>query len=426
MNGPKRHGRQWKGIAAWLLLAVTLLWLWVTGPTVATAHAILLRSIPEANAELAQPPATIEMWFSEPLEEGFSTARLLDSQGQEVPTGAVNLDPSDHTHMSLPLGQLEPGIYTVAWQTLSQADGHEWYGSFPLTLLNPDGSRPTSTSFGVAGTERGELPTPGEVISRWLVLLGSIMLFGVPLFQIIVVRAGRKLPGPDQTALATQARDLALRAIWIAVVVVVAGSGLQIILQALRLGGLDQLPTLLLETRTGRLALVRLAVAFIELFVIMRLPQPWPLHKRERPFLWLSAACGVLVIGLLLFTTSPEGRRMMALVVLVLAGLEIALARFTPQTDQTARERGTWYVLLALSGVTLLTLSLGSHANAVPGNIWAVLGDYVHLVAAAAWVGGLTLLPVLIWQVRRAAIHAGLSALQPLVRRDYLMGSLAV
>jgi methionine-rich copper-binding protein CopC len=182
-----RHRGQWR----WLLLALILLWLLVIGPAVARAHAILLRSIPEANAELAQPPATIEMWFSEPLEAGFSKARLLDSQGQEIPTGAVSLDPANPTHMTLPLGQLGPGIYTVAWQTLSQADGHEWYGSFPLTILNPDGSRPTSTSVSADGGERGELPSPGEVIARWLVLLGGILLFGVPLFQIVVAPAGR-------------------------------------------------------------------------------------------------------------------------------------------------------------------------------------------------------------------------------------------
>jgi mono/diheme cytochrome c family protein/uncharacterized membrane protein len=46
---------------------------------------------------------------------------------------------------------------------------------------------------------------------------------------------------------------------------------------------------------------------------------------------------------------------------------------------------------------------MGSHAGAALGSVWAVLGDYVHLVAAAAWVGGLLLMPMLVWQARRAA-----------------------
>ncbi len=422
----RRHGR-WRVFWPLLLLAMTLLglWLWLTGPPMAWAHAILLRSLPEADAELAEPPATLEMWFSEPLEAGFSGARLLNSLGQEVPTGAVSLDPFDPTHLTLPLGQLEPGIYIVAWQTLSQADGHEWYGSFPLTILNPDGSRPTGAATTVERGGRGELPSLVEVLSRWLVLLGSILFLGAPLFQSVVAPAGRKLPSRNSTSLEILSRDLVLRAVWVVVLMIVLGSWLQIVFQALRLGGVERLPGLLLGTRTGTLALARQALAFTGLLVTLALPQPRPLRGREWPFLFLTAACGAIVILLLLFTT-PQSERILVLATVALAGLGMALATLAPRDDPAAVERRTWQALLILASVLLFSVSLGSHASAVPGSVWAILGDYVHLVAAATWVGGLALLLGLIWQVRHLAISTDRQQFLSLIQRFSYLASFAL
>lgn len=416
-RGIQRYGPG-KRSSVWLLLVCVCLWFQVMRPPAVKAHALLVRSIPEANAELTAAPPTIELWFSEPLEAGFSQVRLLDSQGQEIPTGAVNFDPSDPMHMTLPLGPLEPGIYTVAWQTLSRADGHEWYGSFPLTLLNPDGSRPTAAAKTTASNQRGDLPAPGEVIARWLVLLGGFLLFGVPLFQIGVAPARETNP-----ALVLSRRNLALRLVWLGALAVVVGAWFQVLLQAVSLGGLDQLPTLLLETRTGTLAFARQALAFISLFISLRLPQPWPLHQQKRPFLLLSAAYSGLVILLLLLATSQD-TRILALVLLV--GLLGALLSMISQADPVTLERRTWHGMLAVSGVLLFTLSVGSHANAGPGNAWAVLADFVHLLAAAAWLGGLVLLPGVIWQLRRLAVSTDYPYSLLLLRRFSYLASFAV
>lgn len=47
----------------------------------------------------------------------------MDTTGAEVAVGALVFDAADPTHLTLPVGQLPPGIYTVVWQTLSQVDG---------------------------------------------------------------------------------------------------------------------------------------------------------------------------------------------------------------------------------------------------------------------------------------------------------------
>jgi copper transport protein len=74
----------------------------------------------------------------------------------------------------------------------------------------------------------------------------------------------------------------------------------------------------------------------------------------------------------------------------------------------------------------LLSFSLGSHAGAAPGWVWAVLGDYLHLLAAAAWIGGLVLLPLLIWRVLRASSPLSPVLFWPAVQRFSRLAALAV
>jgi len=226
----------------------------------------LVRSLPEAGAELTAAPATIELWFSEPLEPQFSNIHLVDALGNELVHGASLVDPTDPMHMSLPLTALSPGIYTVVWRTLSGADGHEWVGSFPLTLLNPDGTRPARGIAPVVAAQRGQLPTPIEVVTRWLSLMGAIFLLGVLIFRTFVAHPltveqidGTSTPSAAHfTAVVQRSVDSAL---FVGLIAVLAGGWLQMLVQTLSLGNLSALPDLLLRTRTGNLILYRVALA---------------------------------------------------------------------------------------------------------------------------------------------------------------------
>ncbi|MGH2620901.1 MAG: copper resistance CopC/CopD family protein, partial [Anaerolineales bacterium] len=217
----------------------------------ASAHAVLVRSEPVADGMLVTAPTTIELWFSEPLEPAFSSARLIDTTGAEVPTGAPLVDPADPLHLTVPLGGLQPGIYTVAWQTLSKVDGHEWFGSLPFTLLNPDGSQPGGSAASAEGSQRGELPSPLEAGVRWLLLLGGMLLFGSLIFRALLIDPVR-FP---------QLGTAFLRLLSVIVVggsaAILLGNFAQLWLQAQRLGGLDELPELITSTRTGAFLLGR-------------------------------------------------------------------------------------------------------------------------------------------------------------------------
>src|SRR5258708_37214731 len=64
-----------------LLLALPLaIFLTLFFPTVASAHAILLRSTPAADSGLTIAPHQVHMWFSEALNPPFRTAVVINAQ----------------------------------------------------------------------------------------------------------------------------------------------------------------------------------------------------------------------------------------------------------------------------------------------------------------------------------------------------------
>jgi copper transport protein len=83
---------------------------------------------------------------------------------------------------------------------------------------------------------------------------------------------------------------------------------------------------------------------------------------------------------------------------------------------KASTENQSWNSLLILGVITLLYFSLGSHAGAAAGSFWAILSDFIHLLATSAWVGGLMLLPLVLDSIRRNSATPERAALGPLFR----------
>jgi copper transport protein len=179
-----------------IALAIGLAW-----PERARAHAVLERSLPVQNQELAQAPELVETWYSEPLERSFTTLRVLDTQGNPGEAGETLFsDDPRYAAVALP-ADLGPGIYTVTYQNVSTVDGHAWSGSFSFVVLNPDGSVPQGTAFqpkGQVGTRQGFLPGVGDSTLRWFGLLAAVVLVGATAFYLFVARPSAEFMDPDE------------------------------------------------------------------------------------------------------------------------------------------------------------------------------------------------------------------------------------
>lgn len=115
------------------LLAGPLL-LVLCAPDPARAHARLERSVPEKDAILVVPPKSIELWFNELLDDEFNDVSVYRAKPDGSPADATNLatakpqvDASDRTHLSTPVGALTTGSYVVQYKVLSR-DGHSARG----------------------------------------------------------------------------------------------------------------------------------------------------------------------------------------------------------------------------------------------------------------------------------------------------------
>lgn len=146
-----------------------------------SAHALLLRSNPAANAVLEQPPIQVELFFTEALEPKLSSVTVIDSNGTVVDVGDSRVDPSDPTRMTVSLRSITDGVYTVSWKALSTIDGHQTVGSFPFAV----GSANAEAVQAIKQSTTVRLPAVA-LIAKFLLLASLALLAGRPLFILLV------------------------------------------------------------------------------------------------------------------------------------------------------------------------------------------------------------------------------------------------
>lgn len=149
------------------------------------AHAALVSSEPANNDLLRTPPERVVLVFTEPVDPRSSGIRLLDAAGRDLQVPEPEFIDNGFT-MRLALPKLPPGIYNVVWYNVSKVDGHGYRGSFPFTVLNPDGSAPdVVNTVGGFGGEVDPPPRADGVAVRALALLGLLAGAGAGLMALL-------------------------------------------------------------------------------------------------------------------------------------------------------------------------------------------------------------------------------------------------
>ena len=302
----------------WLFVLVILYSAWAV-PS-ASAHALLVRSTPAANAVLAQPPVQVEIFFSEPLEEQLSSIRVFDSNNLSVDAGDVRVDPADPTRMTVTLHSITDGVYTVSWKVVSSIDGHQTTGSFPFAVGNANAEAvsaiPQKSTF--------RLPF-STLLSKFLMLVSLALLLGHRLFIALVwnpaVRTNNSVGKPQVWE---SFYRFGLIGLLISIGVGILAQGGQSTGSELAAPWNPELGRILIETRLGVIWLARLALTMLAVWMVGRKESQW-------------------------------------------------------------RDWGSFAVNLAL----LFTVTLTSHAATEPRPLLPMLGDWLHLLGMAFWLGGL-------------------------------------
>ncbi|MBV8822946.1 MAG: copper resistance protein CopC/CopD, partial [Ktedonobacteraceae bacterium] len=383
MNTISRLNSSFYLFFAALLLALCLL---LAFPTTGEAHAILLRSNPPKDAILNAAPDQVQMWFSEDLNPTFSTAVVVNASNQRVDAGDAHVAAGDTKEMDLHLRpNLPPAVYIVIWRTQSADDGHVLRGSFIFstdgTAPKLSGALPGQDALGGGGTSAGSSsgqldgPTLFTLIMTTLVDLGVVFWVGAQLWSTFVLQL-METNDSEQYELYQRVEQRFERLFSLPTLLLILLANVGVLLgQGLSITGnrFDQLfnPTLLVGLATnGRFGTYWLMREIVVLLAILL--SAYMLYARRRE-------------------------------------------RHTSLIDMLFP-----WVNLILGLALLIAVTLSGHAAAVSANIlvYAVLSDWLHLLAASLWIGGmfyvaLIYLPIL---KQRSALEQTRSLLDVLPR----------
>jgi hypothetical protein len=108
-------------------------------PSVAVAHAALVRAEPGARETVRVAPARVQLWFSERLEPAYSGVSVWREETR-VDRGDARVGSDDPRRLSVSLPALDRGRYLVRYRVLS-IDGHVVEGAYPFTVTEQAATR---------------------------------------------------------------------------------------------------------------------------------------------------------------------------------------------------------------------------------------------------------------------------------------------
>lgn len=310
----------------WLFLIILLYSVWVV-PSV-SAHGVLLRSIPEANAVLQEAPVQVELYFTETLEPNLSSISVINSNNVSVDGGDVRVDPSDPTRMTVTLHTIPDGVYTVTWKALSAIDGHQTVGSFPFAV----GDANAAALSAIQQSSTARLPV-SALAAKFLLLVSLAILVGQRLFIWLIwepaLRSG--LNGSSLSIAKPEIWSILYR---LGLIGVLLSTGLGILSQAGQVTGSE-------------------------------ISAPWSLHTSH------------------ILTGTRLGVIWLARLVLAMLAVWLAASKKSRLNDWVG-----FIVNLAL----LFTVALTSHAATEARPLLPMLVDWFHLIGMTFWLGGLVYL----------------------------------
>lgn len=245
----------------WLVFIVLAYSAWAVTPV--SAHGLLLRSNPEANAVLEQSPVQVELFFSEPAEQELSSITVYDSNNLIVDMDDVRVDPADPKRMTVSLRSLPDGVYTVTWKVVSTIDGHQTIGTFPFAVGNANANAVKA----IQQSSTARLPF-SALLSKFLLLAALALLVGQRLFiELIwnpILKSNAEVNKP---AVWDTLRRIGLIGVLLSIGIGILSQAGQATGNELSLPWNPEVGRILTETRLGLIWLTRLALALLSVWL---------------------------------------------------------------------------------------------------------------------------------------------------------------
>jgi methionine-rich copper-binding protein CopC len=99
----------------------------------ASAHAYLVSAVPAVGSTVSTPPTELTLKYTERVEPHFSQVQVLNSKGEKLSLGKLQLAGDGGRIVTVALPKLSPGSYTVVWH-MTAADTHKTHGKFDFKV----------------------------------------------------------------------------------------------------------------------------------------------------------------------------------------------------------------------------------------------------------------------------------------------------
>ena len=332
----------------------------------AFGHAKMLRSEPANGEKLERTPQAIVLNFSAQIQSTeINSIVVTDASGKRVDKKSVILS-EDGKKMSAELEATAAGVLKVEWKALS-ADDHLMKGEFSFTVAAPKTPEPAATATPqtdapqtfenpppIVETQNAPVEKSGtnplQSLVRWLAYLAMMTLFGGLAFALFIfhpsLKSAKNLRNTEKLEAFGIARQKFVGLSYLSLVLIVFSALAALILQT---------SSVLDLSLTQSFALSNLWKVLTQTGYGM----PW--------FLQIAAALSIFVI--VIFSGSRKNDD-------------------SPNSPESGRK--FFWAGLIFSAILLGTLSLTGHARAAQKDYsLAIFSDWLHLVAAGIWVGGI-------------------------------------
>ena len=275
-----------------------------------------------------------EFNFNEPIVPSLSRIDVLTQAGQSLETGLARAIDDDGRILAVDLpSPLNDGAYLVSWQVLSAVDGHTTNGSFSFGV-----GEVVLTAVSDNISIQAQL-SPLSTAARWLFLTGLTLLTGLFAFRLLVwnpILADIDLEEEEERVDVAHAEQ---------------------------------------SIKIGMSGLILMVVALV--FIFIDQATTFNLLQLDNFQIWISTQFGAMWL--------------IRLFLIAISHFNLSLFVDVKQGRQELRGWEWWAGLILTIGLAFTTAMISHSAALSRDTLQAIIVDWLHVLAATIWVGGLVL-----------------------------------